>query len=148
METKTGLINDMLETPRGANVVVSQNKDCLCLCHAFNYKQPEKGGLVHMSSSQCSSTALQEDSLDIPSSTSRFSDEPLWLALEWTDGAPPAMYISPARDALLTAVLDMAQVPPPQPTHPPTHIIMLLKMSKDVERDSFLVRTTNDNSCQ
>ena len=40
----------------------------------------------------------------------RFSDEPQWLALEWTDGAPPAMYITPARDALLTAILDAAQV--------------------------------------
>lgn len=50
----------------------------------------------------------------------RFSDQPQWLALEWTDGAPPAMYITPARDALLTAILDAAQVrdsflPPLQP---------------------------------
>lgn len=40
----------------------------------------------------------------------RFSDEPQWLGLEWTDGAPPTMYITPSRDALLTAILDTAQV--------------------------------------
>lgn len=40
----------------------------------------------------------------------RFSDEPQWLALEWTDGAAPTMYITPSRDALLTAILDAAQV--------------------------------------
>ena len=40
----------------------------------------------------------------------RFIDQPQWLALEWTDGAPPAMYITPAREALLTALLDAAQV--------------------------------------
>ncbi|KAK9809260.1 hypothetical protein WJX72_012293 [[Myrmecia] bisecta] len=39
----------------------------------------------------------------------RFTDEPQWLALEWTDGAPPTMYISAARDSLLAAVLDAAQ---------------------------------------
>ena len=42
----------------------------------------------------------------------RFSDEPQWLALEWTDGAAPTMYITPSRDGLLTAVLDTAQVQP------------------------------------
>lgn len=40
----------------------------------------------------------------------RFSDQPQWLALEWTDGAPSAMYVTPAREALLTALLDAAQV--------------------------------------
>ena len=40
----------------------------------------------------------------------RFSDEPQWLALEWTDGAAPTMYITPSRDALLSAILDTAQV--------------------------------------
>ena len=40
----------------------------------------------------------------------RFADEPQWLALEWTDGAPPAMHITQSRDALLTALLDAAQV--------------------------------------
>lgn len=40
----------------------------------------------------------------------RFSDEPQWLALEWTDGGAPSMYITPSRDALLTAILDAAQV--------------------------------------
>ena len=40
----------------------------------------------------------------------RFSDEPQWLALEWTDGAAPTMYITPSRDSLLSAVLDTAQV--------------------------------------
>jgi len=40
----------------------------------------------------------------------RFIDQPQWLALEWTDGAPPTMYITPAREAFLTALLDAAQV--------------------------------------
>lgn len=39
----------------------------------------------------------------------RFAAEPTWLALEWTDGAPAAMYILPGRDALLAALLDAAQ---------------------------------------
>lgn len=40
----------------------------------------------------------------------RFLDEPQCLALEWTDGALPAVYLSPARESLLAAVLDAAQV--------------------------------------
>ncbi|KAL0040215.1 hypothetical protein WJX77_000548 [Trebouxia sp. C0004] len=40
----------------------------------------------------------------------RFIDQPQWLALEWTDGAPPTMYITPAREAVLTALLDAAQI--------------------------------------
>jgi len=40
----------------------------------------------------------------------RFIDQPQWLALEWTDGARSTMYITPAREALLTALLDAAQV--------------------------------------
>lgn len=40
----------------------------------------------------------------------RFAVEPTWLGLEWTDGAPAAMYILPGRDALLAALLDAAQV--------------------------------------
>ncbi|KAK9822709.1 hypothetical protein WJX81_005943 [Elliptochloris bilobata] len=39
-----------------------------------------------------------------------FAGEPTWLALEWTDGAPAAMYITPHRDALAAALLDAAQV--------------------------------------
>jgi len=38
-----------------------------------------------------------------------FAAEPTWLAFEWTDGAPAAMYITPHRDALAAAVLDAAQ---------------------------------------
>ena len=40
----------------------------------------------------------------------RFAVEPTWLGLEWTDGAPAAMYILPGRDALLAALLDAAHV--------------------------------------
>ena len=47
----------------------------------------------------------------------RFSDEPQWLALEWTDGAPPNMYITSSRDALLSAILDTAQVVISTATH-------------------------------
>ena len=44
----------------------------------------------------------------------RFINQPQWLAIEWADGARPTMYITPARDALLAALLDAAQV-----THAP-----------------------------
>jgi DnaJ family protein C protein 13 len=40
----------------------------------------------------------------------RFMDEPTWLGLEWSDGAPASTYVTPARDALLVAILDAAQV--------------------------------------
>ena len=40
----------------------------------------------------------------------RFINQPQWLAIEWADGARPTMYITPARDALLAALLDAAQV--------------------------------------
>ena len=40
----------------------------------------------------------------------RFIDQPQWMAIEWTDAARPTMYITPARDVLLTALLDAAQV--------------------------------------
>ncbi|KAK9807966.1 hypothetical protein WJX73_008492 [Symbiochloris irregularis] len=39
----------------------------------------------------------------------RFVEEPQWLAFEWLDGTPPSMFISAARDAILTATLDIAQ---------------------------------------
>ena len=48
----------------------------------------------------------------------RFLDEPQCLALEWTDGALPAVYLSPARESLLAAVLDAAQVGPLNPLLP------------------------------
>lgn len=40
----------------------------------------------------------------------RFIDQPQWMAVEWSDGARPTMYITPARDSLLTALMDAAQV--------------------------------------
>ena len=40
----------------------------------------------------------------------RFAGEPQWLAIEWLDGTPPSMFITPARDAILAATLDVAQV--------------------------------------
>ena len=48
-------------------------------------------------------------SLGILAALVRFSDQPQWLGLEWTDGAPPTMYITTAREAILTAILDAAQ---------------------------------------
>lgn len=39
----------------------------------------------------------------------RFAEDPQWLAVEWADGTPAATYVTPARDALLAAVLDAAQ---------------------------------------
>ena len=43
----------------------------------------------------------------------RFIDQPQWLGLKWGDEGPPTMYITPAREAVLTALLDTAQVSPP-----------------------------------
>ena len=61
----------------------------------------------------------------------RFAVEPTWLGLEWTDGAPAAMYILPGRDALLAALLDAAQVRRAQisarrPDMPPSHLFFCL----------------------
>lgn len=39
----------------------------------------------------------------------RFADEPEWLGVEWADGGAAAMYVTPAREALLAALLDAAQ---------------------------------------
>lgn len=39
----------------------------------------------------------------------RFADEPEWLGVEWADGGTAAMYVTPAREALLAALLDAAQ---------------------------------------
>ncbi len=40
----------------------------------------------------------------------RFVDEPEWLGVEWADGSAASMYVTPAREALLAAVLDATQV--------------------------------------
>lgn len=39
----------------------------------------------------------------------RFADDPKLLAVEWEDGAPPCQFVTPARDAVLTALLSAAQ---------------------------------------
>jgi DnaJ family protein C protein 13 len=39
----------------------------------------------------------------------RFADDPKLLAVEWEDGAPPCQFVTPARDAVLTALLGAAQ---------------------------------------
>jgi DnaJ family protein C protein 13 len=39
----------------------------------------------------------------------RYVEEPTWLRLEWADGAPAALYVTPARDALAAALVDAAQ---------------------------------------
>ncbi|KFM22645.1 DnaJ-like protein subfamily C member 13 [Auxenochlorella protothecoides] len=38
----------------------------------------------------------------------RYADDPQWLGLEWGDGAPACAYVTPARDALLAAIVDVA----------------------------------------
>lgn len=40
----------------------------------------------------------------------RFAQRPQWLGIEWAGGGPPALYVTPARDALAVALLDAAQV--------------------------------------
>ncbi|KAF5838736.1 hypothetical protein DUNSADRAFT_2280 [Dunaliella salina] len=42
-------------------------------------------------------------------SLARFEEDPKLLGVEWTDGAPPSLYLSPARDEVLAALLDAAQ---------------------------------------
>jgi DnaJ family protein C protein 13 len=39
----------------------------------------------------------------------RFADDPKLLAVEWEDGAPPCQFVTPARDAVLAALLGAAQ---------------------------------------
>jgi hypothetical protein len=39
----------------------------------------------------------------------RFADDPKLLAVEWEDGAPPCQFVTPARDAVLAALLSAAQ---------------------------------------
>lgn len=39
----------------------------------------------------------------------RYADDPQWLGVEWADGAPASVYVTPARDALAAALLDAAQ---------------------------------------
>lgn len=40
----------------------------------------------------------------------RYARRPQWLGIEWAAGGPPALYVTPARDALAAALLDAAQV--------------------------------------
>jgi hypothetical protein len=40
----------------------------------------------------------------------RFVDDPKLMAVEWSDGSRPTMFTSVARDAVLAALLDAAQV--------------------------------------
>lgn len=40
----------------------------------------------------------------------RFMHEPKLLAVEWSDGRPPSVYVSVSREPLLATLLDAAQV--------------------------------------
>lgn len=40
----------------------------------------------------------------------RFIDEPQKFGIEWIDGSPPTLYNSTSRDAILSAILDLAQL--------------------------------------
>ena len=40
----------------------------------------------------------------------RFARQPQWLGVEWSDGVPPTVYVTPTRDSLACALLDAAQV--------------------------------------
>jgi hypothetical protein len=39
-----------------------------------------------------------------------YARQPQWLGVEWAHGGPPALFVTPARDALAAALLDAAQV--------------------------------------
>jgi hypothetical protein len=47
--------------------------------------------------------------VDVLLATNRFADDPKLLAVEWEDGATPSQFVTPARDAVLAAVLSAAQ---------------------------------------
>lgn len=64
----------------------------------------------------------------------RYADEPQWLGIEWADGAERCIYITPARDTLLTALLYASQAAAkriievkPYPTGPGDPLIRLPK---------------------
>lgn len=40
----------------------------------------------------------------------RFPEDPQWLGVEWADGSPLAIYVTPARDAVISAIIDAAQM--------------------------------------
>jgi hypothetical protein len=40
----------------------------------------------------------------------RYAEDPQWVGIEWTDGPPLTIYVTPAREALLAALLDATQV--------------------------------------
>jgi hypothetical protein len=42
--------------------------------------------------------------------TAKHAQDPQMLGIEWSDGAPPSLYMSPSRDAILAGLLDAAQV--------------------------------------
>jgi DnaJ family protein C protein 13 len=39
----------------------------------------------------------------------RYADDPTWLGIEWSDGTPRSIYVTPARDALLAGILYAVQ---------------------------------------
>ena len=39
----------------------------------------------------------------------RYADDPQWLGIEWSDGAPRSIYVTPARESLLAGLLYTAQ---------------------------------------
>jgi DnaJ family protein C protein 13 len=39
----------------------------------------------------------------------RYADDPLWLGIEWSDGTPRSIYVTPARDTLLAGILYAVQ---------------------------------------
>lgn len=39
----------------------------------------------------------------------RYIEDPQWLGIEWADGAELAVYVTPARDAVIASILDAAQ---------------------------------------
>lgn len=39
----------------------------------------------------------------------RFSEDPQWLGIEWVDGTPSTLYVTPARDALLSSIMHAVQ---------------------------------------
>lgn len=58
----------------------------------------------------------------------RFADDPKLCAVEWEDGAPPCQFVTPARDAVLAALLGAAQAASGRPIAVMPGVLKLLQV--------------------
>lgn len=72
------------------------------------YQQERHNGILTVFS--CTVKVALRHQLSDVAALVRYSRRPQWLGIEWATGGPPALYVTPARDALAAALLDAAQV--------------------------------------